>query len=115
MGLTAAGITAKTAEILSKELLDEGVMVVVLTAMDVSELVADKIYKSDADDMYEIISAEFQNLAEDYLIDETEGELIVEALDNIINNAKEEMNALWGRRDALESRNKSGKNHDLDR
>ncbi|MDY5496389.1 MAG: hypothetical protein SPF99_00180 [Anaerobutyricum sp.] len=144
-GMTTAKITSKVAEVLSKELITDGVFVVVLTTMDVSELlrgriseeellknltvtivstsagmaggciggaagsfvlpgagallgkiagsvlaggtaafaselVADKIYKSDADEMFDIITTEFQKLGEEYLISEEEGQLISEEL-----------------------------------
>lgn len=150
-GLTTAQITTKVTEILSKELLTEAVVIVVLTAADVtelfrgriskeellknltvaivvaaastaggyvggaagnvvlpgagaligtiaggtlvggvaglaSELVADKIYKSDADEMFEIISTEFQNLGEDYLINEDEATLISDELSLLLKD-----------------------------
>ncbi len=50
----------------------------------VSETVISKFYKSDADEMYEIISDVFLVLCEEYLIDVDEGATITDELKNVL-------------------------------
>lgn len=148
-GLTAAQVTNNVAKVLSKELIADGVLIVVLTGVDVvelfngriskeellknlcvtiisiaagtaggiggaalgsliapgagsyiggiigsmaggaagsilSETVIARFYKSDADQMYEIISAEFLTLCDEYLISVDEGNLLAEELKNVL-------------------------------
>ena len=148
-GLTTAQVTNNVAKVLSKELIADGVLIVVLTGVDVvelfrgriskeellknlcvtiisvvtgtvggiggaalgsliapglgsyiggfvgsmaggatgsilSETVIAKFYKSDADEMYEIISDEFLVLCEEYLISIDEGNLLAEELKNVL-------------------------------
>lgn len=148
-GLTTAQVTNNVAKVLSKELIADGVLVVVLTGVDVvelfrgriskeellknlcvtiisiaagtaggiggaalgsliapgagsyiggiigsmaggatggilSETVIAKFYKSDADQMYEIISDEFLLLCDEYLISLDEGNLLADNLKNVL-------------------------------
>lgn len=55
------------------------------TAALVSELIAAKIYKSDAEEMFDIISEQFLIMCEDYIISEEEGTVITEELSKILD------------------------------
>ena len=53
-----------------------------------TEAIADLIYESDADKMFEIIQTQFAQLASDYLIDEKEGESIAKGLKGVLTESK---------------------------
>lgn len=147
LGMTSKTLTNNVAKIISKELIADGVLIIVLTGVDVvdlfrgriskeellknltvtiisvaagtaggigggalgtliapgvgttvgtivgstvvggaagilSDLLISKFYESDAEEMYQIISDEFLVLCEEYLISETEGIVITDALKN---------------------------------
>ncbi len=53
-----------------------------------SNWVAGKVYEGDAQQMYEIISAKFEDLSEDYMITQEEGDAIVTQLQEALSSSK---------------------------
>lgn len=53
-----------------------------------SNWVAGKVYEGDAQQMYEIISTKFEDLSDDYMISQEEGDAIVSQLQEALSSSK---------------------------